>query len=325
MRSGQISNIHSPEDLGRIPGTDWIVTSGYDPNSPSHFVNVVTREVREAYPANCTFELDEETYGDIPQPEATFLHGLHIREGADGVHTLYNVNHPVANEDGTLSGRESVEIFEIHVDDEGPRLVWVGALLCASWVFGNEVVAIPGGGVALTNFCFGAVEGFPLVVGQGPSGHILEWYNKTDGWKIVQGSDFNGPNGLEVSPDGKTYFIACWGTKEFARIDRDDPNGTRRSVYMGILLDNITWTSRGTMLVTGQDTEPANVLYGWADGEEITYPFQVIEVEPETLDFKVVVDYDGGDVCATTALEVGDEIWVGQTRGDEIVTFARNA
>lgn len=323
MRIGEIAHVHSPEDLGRIPGSDWIVTSGYDPNSPSHFVNVVTHEVREAYPATCTFELDSETYGDIAAPEATFLHGLHIREGADGVHTLYNVNHPVANEDGTISGRESVEVFEIHVDDDGPRLVWVGALLCFSWVFGNEVIAIPGGGVALTNFCSGVLEGFPLVVNGGPSGQILEWHNKTDGWAIVEGSDFNGPNGLEISPDGATYYVACWGTKEFAKIERANGGPTREKVYTGILLDNITWTADGHLLVTGQDTEPANVLYGWADGKEINYPFKVLKVDPDTLAVEVVIDYDGDDVCATTALEVGDEIWVGQTRGDCIVRFSK--
>ena len=51
------------------------------------------------------------------------------------------------------------------------------------------------------------------------NGELWEWHT-TSGWKKVADSEAAGANGLEMSEDGKTLYVAAWGSQSFFRLSR---------------------------------------------------------------------------------------------------------
>jgi hypothetical protein len=319
-----IRGVQNPEDFAVIPGTEWVVTAAKSgaifEEARSFFVNLRTHEVRPAYPENCVFDLDHERFGEISPPEAVHFHGLDVVRGADGVLTLYQVSHPLSSGPRKGAGRESVEIFEIVVGAEGPSLVWRGAVVAPSFVNGNEVCALPEGGFALTNFALGAM--FSLVAAKGSSGHILEWRDRDSGWRIVEGTDVNAPNGAAISPDEAYYFIASWATQQVHRVSRENPHGDRVTIDTGILNDNITWTPDGRLLVAGPATSADYVFECMAKGTKPQASFRAIKFDPVTMETQILVEDQIPDFFATTAVQISErEVWVSGHPGDRLLVY----
>src|SRR5258706_4556276 len=70
-------------------------------------------------------------------------HGINLRAGPNGVHTLYVVHH---------GQRESVEIFELDTRGKTPTITWIGCAPSPNGVSGNSVAVLPNDGFSLTNF-----------------------------------------------------------------------------------------------------------------------------------------------------------------------------
>ena len=51
------------------------------------------------------------------------------------------------------------------------------------------------------------------------NGELWEWHTKS-GWQKVPGSEAAGANGIELSADGKTIYMAAWGSQSFIRLSR---------------------------------------------------------------------------------------------------------
>ena len=81
-------------------------------------------------------------------------HGLNLRPGPDGRHTLYVVRH---------GAREAIEVFELDARRrQRPVLTWTGCAEAPEGVTFNSVAALPGGGFAATHFAR-------------PAGRVWEW------------------------------------------------------------------------------------------------------------------------------------------------------
>ena len=94
------------------------------------------------------------------------------------------------------------------------------------------------------------------------------------GWKKVPGSEAAGANGIEISNDGKWYYVAAWGSQSFFRLSRGD--GARRCATKsasGFRVDNIRWASDGSLLAAGQT--------GTRDEPE-TFSV-IVKINPDTL------------------------------------------
>ena len=76
------------------------------------------------------------------------------------------------------------------------------------------------------------------------TGNVLERHEE-GGWSKVPGSVTLGPNGIEVSSDGRWIYVAGWPTKALVRLSRGSATLKRDSVKTGHLADNLTWTSDG--------------------------------------------------------------------------------
>lgn len=326
---GFIEGVYNPEDLARIPGTEWVVTSSLagpgDPHARTSLVHVTTTAIVEVFPGGFDVCPDADTYDQIEPPVGGLFHGLVIREGDAGIHTLLQVNHERFSDLVAPGGREAIEVFEVDARSDPPVITWIGAIPTPSWASTNDLCALPEGGIAVTNTVFvDAGTGRPSVR-RGPTGNVLEWHDRRSGWTIVEGTDLSMPNGIEVSPDGRWLYVVLSGTRQLARISRTDPHGDRTFVDTPLTGDNLTWTSDGSLLLTGQDADLATMAREFRDPARSRrgYPFVVLKIDPTTLEQEVVARHPGDDLLATTALEVGDEIWIGTARGDRIGTFGR--
>ena len=170
----------NPEDLAAVPDSPWVIVSSMADDGHLYATDTRDRTSRQVYPIESSAPRhDTALYGACPGPDTSGFrpHGLGLRPGNDGVHTLYVVRH------GT---RESVEVFEIDARGEAPAATWVGCAVAPDGVGLNSVSALPDGGFVATNF-------------QRSTGELWEW-QPDSGWTEVPGSATAGPNGIERPP-----------------------------------------------------------------------------------------------------------------------------
>ena len=305
-----ICDLISPEDLAVLPGEEWVIASGDQEGGMIHLVNVRDKTSTVVYPTAAPRErLDAETYSSCPGPidldegAAFRAHGLYLRPGADGVHSVYLVHH---------GNRESVEVFEIDGNASPPELTWVGCAVAPEPLTLTSVVALPDGGFAATSFrTAGLTESFDDILTGAISGSVWEWH--TDGgWTEVPGSATGGPNGLEISEDGEWFHIAGWGEQRFIRLSRGRTPVERDGVDLHFRPDNLRRQPDGSVFAAGADH--------FNTPEET---FHVGRIDPQTLEVERVIDHPVIEKFAacTTAVQIGGEIWMGTNRGEKIGYF----
>jgi WD40 repeat protein len=297
-----------PEDLAVVPGSEWVLSSGMVANGAIRLINLRDKSTTVLFPgATSTERPNNKTYDSCPGPVGSEgdkfrAHGLYLRPGPHAVHTLYVVHH---------GDRESIEVFELDARAKPPTLAWIGCAVAPDPIGLNSVVGLADGGFITTNFSpRGNADARTRMMAGENNGQVWEWHTHT-GWKIVPGSEAAGPNGLEISKDGKWLYVGGWGSQSFIRLSRGQTPVKKDSVPVGFRVDNIRWAPDGTLLAAGQGgTSPSQTS-------------DVVKVNPSTLKFQQLVHHpniDGFGV-STVAIQVGKELWLGSVRGDRIAIF----
>ena len=283
----------NPEDLYRVPDAPWVIASGRysDTEGPLYAVNIRDHGVREIFPAGALPpQHDSVTYRACPGPNSVFQpHGLTLREGSGGVHTLYVVGH---------GAREAIEVFELNASGAVPAMTWIGCIPAPEGTRRiNSITALPGGSLGATNFD-------PM------GGEVWEWH-PTTGWIEVPGSQMRGPNGLVSSDDGQWFYVGGWSDRALVRLSRGQSPVRVDPIPVGFNVDNVRWGPDGKVIVAGhvtrcEDAAPCELA-----------PARVVEVDPNTFAVRQLVDYKGNDffTVGTVAIQVDDEIWMGGIRG----------
>lgn len=293
----------SPEDLAPVPQSPWVVVSsmvdeGYlyladtrDYTSTILFPTVTSRPRH-----------DTATYGACPGPVSRQFrpHGLNLRPGENGRHTLYVVGH---------GDREAIEVFELTMGGTVPTLTWVGCAVAPDALALNSVVALPEGGFAATS---------PR------TGDVWEWSPDAE-WSRVPGSEGIGPNGLEISRDGRWFYVGGYGSQSLIRLSRGRTPVQTDAVEVGFHIDNVRWGPGETLFAAGH-VGPTRAAIGECIGQRqcdgVTSRVARIDLQSFTAD--EVVRYPSNDllILGTVAIQVGDEIWVGGVAGgDRIARF----
>jgi hypothetical protein len=289
-----------PEDLVAI-GEEWVAASAMA--APGGLVVVRTRDrvPFTVYPAAAArVRHDRQTYPDCPGPpdaQSFTTHGVYSEPGAGPVYKLFVVGH---------GARESIEIFELDTRPETPLATWLGCAVAPDPIGLNSVRGLPDGGFITTNFLprNSSREATQRMREGERNGELWEWHTGT-GWQKVPGSEAAGANGLELSADGRTLYVAAWGSQSFFRLSRGATPPERDEVPLGFRVDNIHWARDGALYAVGQAQQ------GW----------KAVKIDPRTLAVRdVLVEADTPEFSAGTALvEVGDTFWVGSFRGNRIV------
>jgi sugar lactone lactonase YvrE len=300
----------APEDLAVVPGSEWVISSGMAANGAIRLINLRDRTTSALFPTATPKERwDKKTYGSCPGPidpaekEKFRAHGLYLRSGGNQIHTLFVVHH---------GNRESIEVFEFDARAKPPTLSWVGCAVAPDPIGLNSVVGLPDGGFITTNFSprgSDAAARGRMMAGE-KNGELWEWHAGSQ-WKKVPGSEEAGPNGLEISTDGKTLYVGGWGSQSVIRLSLGQSAVKRDSVSVGFRVDNIRWAPDGTLLAAGQG------------GIAPSQTSNVARVDPGTLKFQELVRYPNNESFAsgTVAIQIGPELWVGSVRGDRIAIF----
>ena len=136
------------------------------------------------------------------------------------------------------------------------------------------------------------------------NGELWEWHPHGK-WQKVPGSEAAGANGVELSHDGKTIYMAAWGSQSFVRLSRGAKPVVRDEVPLGFRIDNIHWS----------DDEKTLLAVGQGPGRWIA-----VTIDPMTLKVTEVLNRE--DTAAfgagTVAAEVGKTWWIGSYMGDRI-------
>jgi hypothetical protein len=292
---GYICGQQGPEDLVGL-GPDWAVASAYAGTGGVTLIRIRDRKSMTVYPATSAREqLDAKTYPKCPgAPRGAFTtHGVYVVPGGGPVHKLFVVGH---------GARESIEVFSVDVRGENPLVTWTGCVIAPDPIGLNSVRALPDGGFITTNFLPRNQQMQGMMAGE-KNGEIWEWHTAS-GWQKIPGSEASGANGVELSADGKTLYIAAWGSQSFIRLSRGSSPPKREEIPLGFRIDNIHWAKDGTLLSAGQ----------------VGQDWRVVRIDPATLRVTQIFAQDDKPAFGggTVALEVGDSLWVGSYRGDRI-------
>lgn len=294
----------SPEDLAIVPGGRWVIASGMGQKAGIRLINVRDSTSSLLFPApSAKSRQDSKTYKACPGPldaagQAAFkAHGLYLRPGKSSVHRLFVVHH---------GSRESIEMFDFDAGAAPPTLTWVGCTVAPETPGLNSVVGLADGGFITTNF-HPRKGDRPALLQKARAGEnigdVWEW-RPSSGWTVIPGTEAPGPNGLEISQDGKWLFVGVWGSGSVTRLSRGQTPAKKDSVVLGFRVDNLRWAPDGTILAAGQGDKTSHVA----------------KVNPDTLTFEEVVRYPDTDVfrSGTGAVQIGNEIWVGTVASDRI-------
>jgi len=301
-----ICNQQGPEDLVVVPGSQWVVASAFGGSGGINLIRVADRVSMRAYPTvGARRRIDEKKYPACPGPpdivpNARFTtHGLWLQPGPASVHTLFVVGH------GT---RESIEVFEIDTKPTTPSVTWVGCAVAPEPIGLNSVRGLSDGGFVATNWLARGIapEGRTRMMAGEKNGELWEWH-AASGWKKVPGSEAAGANGLEISSDGKWFYVAAWGSQSFFRLSRNGTAPSRDEIRLGFRVDNIRFAQDGSLLAAGQ-----------ADGASV-----VVKINPDTMAAREIVRRQDDMVFrgGTVAVEIGADLWIGSFQGDRIAVI----
>jgi hypothetical protein len=310
------------EDIVQLGSSDWLVTSGLTPlgqppaSAPGriYLVNHKTKAHEEWFPGTTpAIKHDAKTFGECSGPinTANFSsHGLALREQGANSYRMYMTSH---------GEREAIEVFDIDASGEKPAISWIGCVVLPDKTFSNSVAILSDGGFVTTKMMDPtAPDGFEAVTKGEITGLVYEWH---PGGKVTEiaGSQLSGANGIEVSPDQRWMFVAAFGGREIVRFDRNAKPMAKQTVQLDITPDNLRWTADGKLYTAGGNYVPA------AQAAECQNPpcstgWSVYEIDPQSLKATRIAGADqmAALQSASTALLVGNDIWIGTYSGDRV-------
>lgn len=311
-----------PEDLAWIPGTAWIVASGFAPGSGLKLVHAPSRTLQPWYTG-----VPEQVAGDRvrypdcaapPDPTVFNARGISFRTARAGEGELYIVNH---------GGRESIEVFSVDIrrPAEPPRLTWRGCLLLPEDNVGNSVATYRDGTVLVTVLTRPGTTITDFVLGR-KTGYVLERAPGAERFEIIEGTELEGNNGLETSREDDGFYVVAFGTRQIVRFERGKTTGPSWSVTAPEFMpDNIHWHGNRLLAAGMVRDEPAcggvrQIVAGVADGMLCHRGYVAALLDPKTRTWSIVAksgpsqSFNG----VSAALVVADELWLGSYQADRL-------
>ena len=122
----------SPEDLAAVPGSPWVIVSGYEVDGYLYATDTRNHRSVPLFPTSSFLSRPDPSFSDCAGPVTAGFqpHGLSLRPGSRGTHTLYVVRH---------GSREAIEVFEVDGRGAWPSLTWVGCVVVPEGVTLNSV------------------------------------------------------------------------------------------------------------------------------------------------------------------------------------------
>lgn len=299
--------VANAEDLALVADGRWVIASSMPAvmGEPGGLYGIATdaRTVTALAPDREAVDSRSWAGCDGPLPPDSFSpHGIAV-QNVEGRELLFVVSH---------GEREAVEIYEIR--SEGAlSLYWLDCLELPSGASANAVAGTADGRVFVTNMNAPDEPGSPDEAAHW-MGNVLEW-SVGSGWVPLPGSRLYAPNGLLVSDDGATVWVASWAGGEVVRWIE----GQQTALPLPFLPDNLRWESRNTLLAAGLRGSPPEVvacLMGQGDCTAIGTAVARVDVASGDLRLDCVRELSLS--MGTVALPVASDWWVGPVRGEQV-------
>lgn len=241
-----------PEDVIAIPGTRWLIASGFAQGAGLKLVDTaMPRAERWFTAAPEQIAPDTRRFADCPAPVDPVLfnaRGLSLRQTGPEQFELLVVNH---------GGRESVEVFEVLAAPDRPHLSWRGCMAMPAGQVGNSVAQFADGTVMVTVLTRPGTTIGDFMQGK-RTGAVWQWRPGDRAFSFLPGTDLPGNNGIETDPDQRRFHVVAFGWHAVVTFDRRD---TRRPLARteapDFMPDNIHWTGDRLLLAGMRLDEPA--------------------------------------------------------------------
>lgn len=295
-------------DGGKLPG--WL--TWFQPDADTGFVRLVDSSTI-ARGAN------EQSWGDADcaVPDLLSPHGVHLSQRGDSLQLLV-VNH---------SSREQVLFYEVQpARDPGspPTLAWRGCVAFPDNAVLNDVVALPDGGLAVTNMYERENEMLAQIksaLGLN-KGHVWRWTPGSPPREMAN-TRAKMPNGIEIADDGNSIWVNNYLEGELRQYDLATEQLLATVEVPNI--DNSAWLADGRLLLASH-TSPMTMMpcFGVTQGS-CGAPYELVAVDTRSGATEVIfVDGKGGPFGpATVAVEYQGKLYAGSFSGDRLARVAR--
>ena len=309
-----IRGLNNVEDMVQIGDTKWILAGNLgDKSWKKGGLYLIDSESCEWKEAEIDFSGPAaEGCEKIADPELFSSHGIALKPIDENRFEAYAVNH---------GGRESVEIFDLTIQDDTPEIAWKGSLPTPYGLRGNAVAPLSDGFLVTIPMMESNPGTFLSFLAGRPTGAVYKWTVR-EGFREIPGGRLAGNNGIAVSPDEKWAFINGYSNRSVTRISLVDDQVEPVTASVSFLPDNIRYSADGTLLVTGQDTNILTVVL-LTNGTGIGVSpsdTSVARLDPDTMEVTEVLKlpkfraFGGG----TTALYVDYDLWISSFRAQRI-------
>ena len=312
-----ICGVRNPEDLVVLPGTRWMVASGMAPGAGLQLVDTRAKTARKLHGTGVgAVRADASRFAQCPgplDPQQAVLHGLSLRQAAQGRHTLYAVNH---------GGRESIEVFEIDASGAVPAATWIGCVLMPDGLAANGVAAFGDGTLVATVLLLPGTTFEDAFAGR-ETGAVFMWTPGTATFRRLPGTELAANNGIETSPDDREFFVASSAQRVVVAFSRADTSKPLRTAQLAEFApDNIRWTADNRLVTAGMiDDEPScggppkNLA-----GILCSRGYIAAAIDPQTM---AVTELARGPANRSftgtaTAIPVGANLWLGSFNTDRL-------
>ncbi len=285
------------ERLDVAPGTEDVTI---DPETGLVFVSAADRRAwynetgaEGTNPANGVYVFalgDTASLRRITPPSDDFLpHGISLWRGDNGERRLFVINHPT-------SGAEVVEVFDASAIADGGDLVHLDSISFPEMHSPNDLVAVGPDSFYATNDR-GYEEGVMAVLESYmalPFSSIV-YYDGAKGRLIEKNLTYG--NGINISEDGNTLYVAEVLKRRIALFERDITSGeiTRRSaIKVPTGPDNVEVDAEGILWTAGH-SRVFDFLAHAKDKNEIA-PSHAVRIDPAAGDVETVFVSTEGEI-----------------------------
>jgi hypothetical protein len=309
-----------PEDLAHIPGTRWLIVSGFQNGAGLKLIDTESNTLERWYQAlPAQIRPDPARHGNCQAPPdpATFnVQGISLRRIRALEYRLLATNH---------GGRESIEIFTVNAAPHHPTLTWTRCVRLPSGVAANAVASFSDGTILITELTRPGTTIADFVAGA-KTGAVYALPPGASEFSLLPGTELPGNNGLETSRDDREFYVVAFGWHAVVVYSRADASKPLRVLTApGFMPDNIHWD--GERLIAGgmQYDEPAcgglrKVVDGKADGMLCHRGYTVAQLDARAGRFSLIAYAEPDPIFngVSGAVLLGNELWLSSYQSDRV-------
>jgi hypothetical protein len=252
-----------------------------------------------------------------PTPQSLNTHGLNIRAAGPGRAKLYVVGH---------GAREAIEVFDVDATAAQPTLTWRGCVPMPEGLAANSVASFADGSLVAT-VLFMPGKTFADSVARRPTGAVFEWSPGDSEFTLVEGTELAANNGIEVSADGREFYVASSGLQTIVAFSHTNPARQLRTTRpLPFTPDNVHLAADGRLLTAGMANDvpecggPPGPQHDLTKLAACPRPTIAVAIDPETMRDTVIATTpaDAKFSNATMVLTAAGQAWIGTFSGDKI-------